>query len=76
VTVRLSQQGHFVQLAIHDDGIGFNPGRHPSSRGGGGSLGLLSMRERTTYAGGTLTVDSAGGAGTKITVRIPLGKTR
>ncbi len=76
VTVRLSKQGHFVQLTIQDDGIGFNPGRHPARRSGKGSLGLLSMRERTTYAGGTLTVDSADGAGTKIAVRIPLGKTR
>ena len=69
VTVRLTQQGAFVQLAINDDGVGFD---HPARRKGKGGLGLLGMRERAAYVGGTLKVKSARCAGTEIEVRIPL----
>jgi PAS domain S-box-containing protein len=69
VTVELSRQSAFVQLMIKDDGISFDPDHHPARQKGG--LGLLSMRERANYVGGTLTVKSVHGAGTEIQVRIP-----
>ena len=72
VTVCLKQQGDFVQLAIDDDGIGFDPDHHPARRNGKGGLGLLSMRERANYVGGDLKVKSVPHAGTEIEVRIPL----
>ena len=72
VTVRLSRQGAFVQLAIRDDGIGFDPDRHPANRNGGCRLGVLGMRERAAYGGGTFRVSSAPRAGTEIQVRLPL----
>jgi len=72
VTVRLRQQGAFVQLAINDDGIGFDPDHHPARRKGKGGVGLLSMRERATYVGGVLKVKSDRRIGTEIDVRIPL----
>ena len=73
VTVRLTMPDNAVQLAIHDDGIGFNPD-HPAARKGKGNLGLLGMRERANYVGGTLIVKSAPGKGTTIQAQIPLGK--
>jgi signal transduction histidine kinase len=61
------------QLAVWliDDGCGFDqaqgagttPGQH---------LGLVSMRERAAFAGGSLEVDSAPGRGTTVCLRIPL----
>lgn len=72
VTVCLRQQRDFIQLAIHDDGIGFNPDRRPANRRGKNGLGLLSMRERATSVGGDFKIKSARGAGTKIEVLIPL----
>jgi PAS domain S-box-containing protein len=71
VTVCLRQRT-FVQLTIHDDGIGFDPEHHAARRKGMGGLGLLSMRERATYVGGALKIKSVRGAGTKIEVLIPL----
>jgi len=71
VTVRLRLRT-FVELAINDDGIGFDPEHHAARRKGKGGLGLLSMRERATYAGGALKIKSVRGAGTKIEVLIPL----
>jgi PAS domain S-box-containing protein len=71
VTVRLRQRA-FIQLTIHDDGIGFDPEHHAARRKGKGGLGLLSMRERATYVGGDFKIKSVRGAGTKIEVLIPL----
>ncbi len=68
VTVQLREQRDGVQLTIKDDGIGFDP----KTQSGKTGLGLLSMRERASYAGGTLAITSAPRAGTEIEVRIPL----
>lgn len=81
VTVALTKSDVFVQLVIHDDGIGFDPEHHTTRQEGKGGLGLLSMRERAIYAGGTFQVNSVrrtglAQAGTAIEVRIPLGKAR
>jgi PAS domain S-box-containing protein len=71
VTVRLRQRA-FIQLTIHDDGVGFDPEQHAARRKGKGGLGLLSMRERATYVGGDFKIKSVRGGGTKIDVLIPL----
>jgi signal transduction histidine kinase len=72
VSVHLAQQDNSVQLMIKDDGIGFDSERRPAKRKGKSGLGLLSMSERATYVGGTLTVKSARRSGTEIEVNIPL----
>jgi signal transduction histidine kinase len=54
-----------------DDGRGFDPGR-PSEARPGQHLGLVSMRERAAFAGGSLDVDSAPGRGTSVCLRIPV----
>ena len=80
VSVRLTKAAAFVQLVIDDDGIGFDSANHPTQQKGKVGLGLLSMRERAIYSGGTLKVKSVrrvgrvAKAGTAIKVRIPLGK--
>jgi len=72
VIVRLKKQGAFIQLTIQDDGVGFKASRRRAPRGTNGGLGLLSMRERAAYVGGTLEVKSVRRVGTGIDVRIPL----
>jgi len=74
VTVRLTQRGAFAQLAIKDDGIGFDPDRLPAKRKEEDRLGLLRMRERAEFLGGVLTIKSARRAGTEVMVRIPLSE--
>jgi len=71
VTVSLTQPDGFVQLVIHDDGVGFNPEHHAAGQNGKGGLGLLGMRERATYVSGDFKIKSIRGAGTEIEVRIP-----
>jgi signal transduction histidine kinase len=72
ITVCLKRQGAFIQLMIQDDGIGFDPDHFPAGRKGKGGLGLLSMRERAVYVGGSLKIKSVRRVGTEIEVRIPL----
>jgi signal transduction histidine kinase len=68
VVLRLTRQPREILLEVRDNGRGFDPtGPFP------GHLGLLSMWERATKMGATLTIESAPGQGTRLSVRIPLG---
>jgi PAS domain S-box-containing protein len=51
-SVLLVGSGHSIQLAAHDDGVGFDPDTLLAHSG----LGLVSMRERLRLVGGSLTV--------------------
>ena len=53
-------------MVIEDDGKGFDP-----DVVGDGHLGLLGMRERLALLDGSLTVESAPGAGTSLFLQIP-----
>ena len=55
-------------LEIRDNGIGFDPAAIASGR----HHGLINLRERAIAAGGRLEIDSRPGAGTRITVHIPI----
>jgi two-component system, chemotaxis family, CheB/CheR fusion protein len=68
LTVSLGVRDDSLLLSLEDDGIGFVP---PAVKGKGG-LGLVSIGERTRILGGTLSIDSKPGSGTRISVRVPL----
>lgn len=66
VHVRLSQAGGRLELAVSDDGQGYDAAQPPA-----GGLGLVGMRERVERFGGALTVESAPGSGTTVRVTLP-----
>ncbi|HZH75260.1 MAG TPA: sensor histidine kinase [Archangium sp.] len=66
VQVKLDYAQDRVHLVIHDDGKGFDPRKTPR-----GHYGLLNMRERAMKLGGELLVDSAPGAGTRVSFSVP-----
>jgi PAS domain S-box-containing protein len=69
VAVRLKEVEGGLLVRVSDDGVGFLPGlveRRPA-----GHLGLISMREQATMAGGWCRVASAPGMGTTVEVWIP-----
>lgn len=68
VTIYLRTENQQVALEVTDDGQGFEP----AATNGLGGIGLSSMRERTERLGGCLTIDSAPGDGTTITVTVAL----
>lgn len=69
VELTLSVQGKELCLSISDDGQGFEP-----SAGRPASFGLVGMRERVLILGGTLSLQSEPGAGTTLSVRVPLSQ--
>jgi signal transduction histidine kinase len=56
-----------VEFSIEDDGTGFDLSQAALDDGG---FGLHAMRERMTLVGGTLTVKSQPGKGTRVTARV------
>lgn len=70
VDVTLDRRGPGAVLHVRDDGSGFDP---TAIRSAGRHLGLVSMRDRASGVGGTLTVESAPGKGTVIEMEVPGG---
>jgi len=70
VTLRGADDG--VQIAVRDDGTGFEATAPRHRRG----LGLSSMRERAHLLGGELDVESVPGEGTTIVAWVPLAPPR
>lgn len=77
-TIKHSQAKHFklsiiksypnIIFLAEDDGTGFDPDQFEGSRQ---ALGLLGMRERASMAGGTFSLRTGKGKGTRIRIEIP-----
>ncbi|HEX9012373.1 MAG TPA: PAS domain S-box protein, partial [Anaerolineaceae bacterium] len=65
--VRLELLPGQLRALIADDGIGFNLDEALAEE----RLGLFGMRERAEMLGGSLAIDSAPGAGTRISLEVP-----
>lgn len=70
VDVRVDSDAGALHVEITDDGQGFDP--LVIDHRGWPRLGLQTMRERAQAVGGRFTVTSSPGAGTTVSVRIPL----
>ena len=71
VKVALSKTRRKINFSITDNGVGFMPDALRASSASN-NLGIYGMRERVALLAGTFTIQSSGGAGTTITVVIPL----
>ena len=69
VRVRLEFGEKQFRLVVADDGRGFDPAAPPPSNGG---FGLVGMRERAAELKGELQIRSAPGAGTELSLSVPL----
>ncbi len=67
VHLHLSPNAEAIELAITDDGVGFDI-NHP--RNGDPTWGLATMRERAEDAGIEFAIDSGPGRGTRVTLRV------
>lgn len=54
-------------VQIEDDGVGFSAGGAPRDQ----TAGLTGMRERAHLVGGTISIDSTPGAGTRVAIDLP-----
>jgi two-component system sensor histidine kinase UhpB len=70
--VRIGRADGVVEAIVEDDGRGFRVDRVLSA--GDAGLGLFGMKERAASLGGDVRVESEPGRGTRVSVRIPVGK--
>jgi len=68
VEARLELEAQHLIFQVHDNGRGFDPLEAKSRR----SLGLVGMQERALLLNGDLKIEGVPGAGTTMTLRIPL----
>ena len=68
VEVSVREEEGRIEIAVRDDGDGFDPA------GSGGGRGLIGMRERIELLGGRIEVASAPGEGTEIAASVPLSE--
>lgn len=66
VVLTLRRDGRMLVMTVGDDGTGFNP------RDGNQGNGLINMQQRARSLGGELTLASAPGVGTTVTLRAPI----
>lgn len=67
IYVLLERENDEVRLVVEDDGVGFKPSKQRSIR----HVGLLAMKDSVELLGGTITIKSALGKGTRISVCCP-----
>jgi signal transduction histidine kinase len=65
--IRLAYLPDSVSLEVRDDGCGLDA----DDGNDGGGFGLVGIRERVDRLGGSLTVESAPGAGVTVRVEVP-----
>lgn len=70
VDVWLANEDHHVLLEVNDDGIGFDP--NAPRPAGDPHFGLRGLASLASDGGGSLTVQSAPGEGTAISLKLPL----
>jgi Signal transduction histidine kinase len=67
VVLSLHEKDQLVTLSIFDNGQGFNPKQEKIA-----SYGLKTMRERAEEIGGRFQLTTQQGAGTSVTIRVPV----
>ncbi|MBX2992959.1 MAG: hypothetical protein KF749_17545 [Bacteroidetes bacterium] len=72
-SVRIQKTATGLELQVSDDGTGFDAETFLSRPPEQWSLGLVNIAERVRLLGGTYALESKPGAGTVLTVQIPLG---
>jgi two-component system NarL family sensor kinase len=70
VRVQLGEVGEALALVVEDDGHGFDP-ELLASRLADGHVGLASQRVLIEAAGGSMSVVSGVGRGTRVEIRVP-----
>jgi len=70
--INLKFQKGSIEMAVSDNGIGFNVRKATTRSGIKGSLGLMSMQERAKLIGANLSIESEPGQGTTVKVKMSL----
>ena len=69
--ITISNHDESVWITVADEGCGFDTNQIRSGGGTAGGFGLFILSERLSMLGGRMTVESAPGAGSRITLVLP-----
>jgi PAS domain S-box-containing protein len=74
VSIAIEEKDGVISLVFEDNGAGFDPSQVSARRASGRGLGLAALDERARMLGGTLSIRSQPGAGTRVTCVIPVNQ--
>ena len=76
VKVSICRNNNSMRINVIDDGVGFKPPTEGFGSGKTAGFGLFSIRERLSYLGGSVEIESKPGKGTQVTLvaQIKCGK--
>ncbi len=72
IRITLKGDGQDLTLVVEDDGKGFEAAEVLADPNAARGLGILSMRERIAHLGGTFSIESTPGQGTRVRAEVPL----
>jgi PAS domain S-box-containing protein len=70
-TVTIGEDNDSIEAIVEDKGKGFDPAELRAEGGQSQGVGLFSIRERLTYFGGVMEIQSAPGKGSRFKITIP-----
>jgi PAS domain S-box-containing protein len=70
--IQIVQRGGRIQITVEDDGAGFDQSQLRAAGGRTGGFGLFNLSERLSMLGGSMTIDSSPGRGSRILMAVPL----
>lgn len=71
VTLHTNWHGESIEISVSDDGCGFETPGSADDLTDTCCFGLFSIRERLSYIGGDISIDSTPGNGTRVTINTP-----
>jgi len=72
VKVSICKDNNSIRINVIDNGIGFKPPAEGFGLGKTQGFGLFSIRERLSYLGGSVGIESKVGEGTQVTLVVPI----
>jgi signal transduction histidine kinase len=72
VLIEIAEERGILTIDVEDDGEGFDPAEVGGPQATGRGLGILGLHERMELIGGTAKVTSSPGAGTRVSLRVPM----
>jgi signal transduction histidine kinase len=69
VVIEIACGATSIDLSVRDDGVGFDPEAVAAGKTG---FGLFSIRERMASLGGSLSIQSAPGQGSRFDINLPV----
>ncbi len=74
VSLTLDQENNLLQIEISDDGVGYTVADGDPQTLASAGIGITGMRERVYAFKGTIHVETAPNAGTRIAIELPLAR--